>query len=120
LPEPLIRALIKVESNFCRVAVSPKGAMGLMQLMPGTATFLGVSDPFCPRQNILGGCRYLRMLLDYFNDSLPLALAAYNAGHQRVVAAGFRIPAIKETQEFVTRVLERYYTAMALLQQQVI
>jgi soluble lytic murein transglycosylase-like protein len=109
LPIPLVRAIIKVESNFAPQAVSPKGAMGLMQLMPGTAAFLGVQDPFCPRENILGGCRYFRLLLDSFNDSLPLALAAYNAGHQRVVAAGFRIPAIRETQEFVTRVLEHYY-----------
>lgn len=118
LPEHLIQALIKVESNFSPVAVSPKGAMGLMQLMPGTAADLGVNDPFCPRQNILGGCRYLRMLLNYFNDSLPLALAAYNAGHQRVVNAGHRIPAIKETQEFVTHVLERYYSSVARQQLQ--
>ncbi len=111
LPPPLIRAIIKVESNFAPQALSPKGAMGLMQLMPGTAAFLGVQDPFSPRENILGGCRYFRFLLNYFNGSLPLALAAYNAGHQRVVAAGFRIPAIRETQEFVTRVLENYYLA---------
>jgi soluble lytic murein transglycosylase-like protein len=109
LPIPLVRAIIKVESNFAPQAVSPKGAMGLMQLMPGTAAFLGVQDPFCPRENILGGCRYFRLLLDSFNNSLPLALAAYNAGYQRVVEAGFRIPAIRETQEFVTRVLEHYY-----------
>ena len=109
LPVPLILALIKVESNFASQAVSPKGAMGLMQLMPGTATGLGVRDPFDPRENILAGCRHLRFLLDRFQGSLPLAVAAYNAGHQRVVAAGYAIPAIKETREFVKNVMELYY-----------
>jgi soluble lytic murein transglycosylase-like protein len=113
LPVPLIQALIKAESNFVNWAVSSKGAMGLMQLMPDTASFLGVTDPFCPRQNIQAGCRYFRLLLDFFGDCLPLALAAYNAGFQRVVVAGYRVPAIKETQEFVTQVLERYYSAIA-------
>jgi soluble lytic murein transglycosylase-like protein len=112
LPVALIHALIKAESNFVPWAVSPKGAMGLMQLMPGTATFLGVTDPFCPRQNILAGCRYFRLLLDFFCDSIPLALAAYNAGYQRVIDAGHRIPPIKETQEFVTQVLERFYASI--------
>jgi len=111
LPVSLIQALIKVESDFVPWAVSPKGAMGLMQLMPGTAAFLGVRDAFDPRENILGGCRYLRLLLNYFGGSLPLALAAYNAGHGRVVSCGFRIPPIKETQDFVTQVLGRYFTA---------
>ncbi len=109
LPVSLIEAIIKVESNFQTQAVSPKGAMGLMQLMPGTARFLNVSDPFCPRENILGGCRYLRLLLDFFGQSLPLALAAYNAGLQRVLDAGFRVPDIEETQNFVTKVLAQYY-----------
>jgi len=111
LPVSLIQALIKVESNFVPWAVSPKGAMGLMQLMPGTAAFLGVRDAFDPRENILGGCRYLRLLLDYFGGSLPLALAGYNAGHERVVSCGFQIPPIKETQDFVTQVLGRYFSA---------
>jgi hypothetical protein len=111
LPVSLIQALIKVESNFVPWAVSPKGARGLMQLMPGTAAFLGVRDVFDPRENILGGCHYLRLLLDYFGGSLPLALAAYNAGHERVVSCGYRIPPIKETQNFVTQVLGRYFTA---------
>jgi len=83
--------------------------MGLMQLMPGTASDLGVRDPYCPRENVLAGCRYFRYLLDTFNQSLPLALAAYNAGAHRVVNAGYRVPGIKETQEFVTDVLENYY-----------
>jgi soluble lytic murein transglycosylase-like protein len=109
LPVTLIQALIKVESNFVSRAVSPKGAMGLMQLMPGTADFLGVQDPFNPRENIHGGCRYLRLMVDHFGGSLPLALAAYNAGSQRVVSCGFRVPAIEETQKFVTEVLARYY-----------
>lgn len=108
LPTALILAVIRMESNFVPGAVSPKGAMGLMQLMPGTASDLGVRDPFCPRENILAGCRYLRWLLDNFQGSLPLAVAAYNAGHQRVVAAGHHIPPIKETQEFVTQVLGLY------------
>jgi len=111
LPVSLIQALIRTESNFVSVAVSPKGAMGLMQLMPGTAEFLGVKDAFDPRENILGGCRYMRLLLDYFGGSLPLALAAYNAGYTRVVSCGYQIPPIKETQEFVTVVLGRYFAA---------
>jgi hypothetical protein len=109
LPVSLILALIRQESNFTHEAVSPKGAMGLMQLMPGTATSLGVRDPFDPRENILAGCRYFRQLLDYFQGNVPLALAAYNAGHHRVVSAGCQVPAIKETQEFVTQVMGLYH-----------
>ncbi len=123
LPVSLIEAVITVESNFQPAAVSPKGAMGLMQLMPGTAEFLRVEDPFCPRENVLGGARYLRLLLDFFGQSLPLALAAYNAGFQRVIDAGYQIPAIQETQDFVTQVMgqfyfrekQRYYTKRLLL-----
>jgi soluble lytic murein transglycosylase-like protein len=109
LPIPLILALIRQESNFAHQAVSPKGAMGLMQLMPGTAASLGVRDPFDPRENILAGCRYFRFLLDYFQGSVPLALAGYNAGHHRVISAGCQVPAIRETQEFVTQVMGLYY-----------
>ena len=108
LPPTLIKAVIKSESNFCSWAVSPKGAMGLMQLMPGTADLLGVREPFNPRENILGGCRYLRELIDLFGGNLPLALASYNAGFQRVIDCGYRIPSIKETQDFVTAVMGRY------------
>jgi hypothetical protein len=115
LPVYLIHAVIKTESNFVPWAVSPKGAMGLMQLMPGTADSLGVRNPFCPRENILAGCRYLRILLNCFHDNLPLALAAYNAGYQRVISAGLQVPPIKETREFVTQVLGLYY----LLEKQV-
>ncbi|MFZ5453424.1 MAG: transglycosylase SLT domain-containing protein [Thermodesulfobacteriota bacterium] len=110
LPPSLIKAVIKVESNFVNAAVSPKGAMGLMQLMPGTANLLGVEEPFNPWQNIHGGCRYLRLLIDSFGGSLPLALAGYNAGPQRVVDSGYQVPEIKETQNFLKRVLEWYFT----------
>jgi soluble lytic murein transglycosylase-like protein len=108
LPVPLVLALIRQESNFAHQAVSPKGAMGLMQLMPGTAASLGVRDPFDPRENILAGCRYFRQLLDYFQGNVPLALAGYNAGYNRVISAGHQVPAIKETQEFVTQVMGLY------------
>jgi hypothetical protein len=74
-----------------------------------TAQLLGVQDPFSPQENILGGCRYFRYLLNYFQGSVPLALAAYNAGSQRVIAAGYQVPRIKETQSFVTQVMALYY-----------
>ena len=109
LPISLVLAIIRKESDFSHQAVSPKGAMGLMQLMPGTAASLGVRDPFDPRENILAGCRYFRSLLDYFQGNVPLALAGYNAGSHRVISAGFQVPAIKETQEFVTQVMGLYY-----------
>ena len=83
--------------------------LGLMQLMPGTAASLGVRDPFGVRENILAGCRYFRQLLDYFQGNVPLALAGYNAGYNRVISAGCQVPAIKETQEFVTQVMGLYY-----------
>jgi soluble lytic murein transglycosylase-like protein len=100
----LLRALIQAESHYNPRAVSPRGAMGLTQLMPSTAAGLGVVDPFDPRQNILGGARYLREQLDRFHGDEPLALAAYNAGPgavQRYQA----IPPYPETQQYVTRVL---------------
>jgi soluble lytic murein transglycosylase-like protein len=109
LPVSLVLAIIRKESDFSCQAVSPKGAMGLMQLMPGTAASLGVRDPFDPRENILAGCRYFRSLLDYFQGNVPLALAGYNAGSHRVISAGFQVPAIKETQAFVTQVMGLYY-----------
>jgi soluble lytic murein transglycosylase-like protein len=106
IPESLIRAVIRVESAFNARAVSRKGARGLMQLMPETAMLLGVRDPFNPRENIDGGVRHLRALMERFND-LPLALAAYNAGEQAVLAYG-GIPPYQETRDYVTRVLQQF------------
>lgn len=104
IPEQLIAAVIRVESGFNPRAVSSKGARGLMQLMPETASLLGVRDSFDPRQNIDGGARHLRTLLERFANDLALALAAYNAGEQAVMA--YRgIPPYPETRDYVTRVL---------------
>ncbi|MBU0599369.1 lytic transglycosylase domain-containing protein [bacterium] len=103
----LVKAVIKVESNFNPQAVSPKGAMGLMQLITSTAKDLKVEDVFNPEENIEGGVKYLKSLLEDFNQNLPLALAAYNAGPKRVKDAR-GIPNIKETQDYVKRVLELY------------
>ncbi len=105
--ESLIRAVIKTESGNQVFARSPKGALGLMQLMPETARQLRVKNPYDPRQNIEGGAAYLKQLLGMFNDNLPMSLAAYNAGPARVKAAG-KIPNIKETQDYVRKVM-RYY-----------
>ncbi len=106
----LIKAIIKMESNFDHLAVSPKGAQGLMQLMPQTAQSLQVEDSFHPENNIEGGTRYLRYLLDLFADNLPLALAAYNAGRNSVIKHNNQIPPYKETQEYVQRVLDHLYS----------
>jgi transglycosylase-like protein with SLT domain/uncharacterized protein DUF4124 len=104
VPEALIKAVIRVESGFNAQAVSRKGARGLMQLMPGTASMLGVRDSFDPRQNIDGGVRHLRGLIDRFGNDLKLALAAYNAGEQAVV--NYRgIPPYAETRDYVTKVM---------------
>ncbi len=101
----LIRAVIKTESDFNPFAVSPKGAMGLMQLMPGTARDMKVANPFDPRENILGGVRYLAFLDRMFDGDIDLILAGYNAGPGKVKRLG-RIPRIEETQDFVVRVKE--------------
>ena len=96
-----------MESSYDARAVSPKGAKGLMQLMPDTARRFGVSDPFDPEQNVRAGATYLRSLLDLFKGDTRLALAAYNAGENAVIRSGNRIPAFAETQAYVPRVLTR-------------
>jgi len=103
----LVRAVMRNESGFNPVAVSPKGAQGLMQLMPGTAALMGVRNPFDPEQNIAGGVGYLRHCLDRFGYNLPLAVAAYNAGPE-AVAKYCTIPPYQETQLFVNNVLGTY------------
>jgi soluble lytic murein transglycosylase-like protein len=100
----LLRAVIRQESSFQPCAVSSKGAMGLMQLMPGTAAQLGVDDAFNAQENITAGAKYLRMLLDRYDGRLPLALGAYNAGPARVDAHG-SVPPIPETRNYVVSIL---------------
>lgn len=103
----LVEAVALVESGFDERARSPKGALGLMQLMPATAMRFGVADPLDPRQNLVGGARYLRELIDRF-DALPLALAAYNAGEGAVTRYGGRIPPYSETVAYVPKVLDHF------------
>ncbi len=106
----LIHSMIATESAFNPRAVSPKGAQGLMQLMPGTAAHLGVANPFDPEENISGGIRHMRSLLDMFSgyqDGLMLSLAAYNAGENLVRRLG-RVPAIQETNNYVRTIIQRY------------
>jgi soluble lytic murein transglycosylase-like protein len=103
----LLQAVIAVESGFDARAVSNKGALGLMQLMPQTAQRFGVRDPFDPAQNLAGGAAYLKSLLQRFDGNLELALAAYNAGEAAVIKAGYRIPPFAETRAYVPRVLAR-------------
>jgi soluble lytic murein transglycosylase-like protein len=104
----LVKAIIKAESNFNHQAVSPKGARGLMQLMPATATSLQVRDSFHPENNIEGGVRYLRYLLNVFKGDLSLALAAYNAGEAAVTRNHYSIPPYRETRTYVQRVLHYF------------
>jgi hypothetical protein len=102
--EDLVWAVIRQESGFNPGAVSPKGAMGLMQLMPGTAALLGVSDPFDVEQNVAGGVKYLEQCLDQFNQNVPMALAAYNAGPGNVVKYQ-GCPPFAETRNYVASIL---------------
>jgi hypothetical protein len=104
----LVKAVIKAESNFDQRAVSRVGARGLMQLMPATAASLQVQDSFHPENNIDGGVRYLRYLMNLFNDNLPLALAAYNSGENTVIRYNRRIPPYPETQTYVRRVIDYF------------
>ena len=104
----LIKAMIRVESNFNSEAVSKKGAMGLMQIMPKNLDSLNIDDPFDPRENIMGGSLYFQRLMDRYMGKLPLALAAYNAGPTAVDR--YRgIPPIKETEEYVKKVMNYYF-----------
>lgn len=108
LEPALIRAVISAESGHNPLARSPAGAVGLMQLMPGTAQRYGVTNRLDPAQSIQGGSRYLRDLMDLFGNDMQLALAAYNAGEEAVMRYGRRIPPFRETMNYVPRVLKFY------------
>jgi soluble lytic murein transglycosylase-like protein len=105
---PLLKAVIRAESAFDPKAVSKKGALGLMQIMPENLEAFRVHDPFDPWQNIMGGARYLKVLIQRFNGQVPLALAAYNAG-PHMVDAHRGIPPFPETEEYVKRVMKFFY-----------
>src|SRR5580658_11079667 len=104
----LLRAVIVVESGFNSRAVSKRGAVGLMQLMPATASRFGVSNPYDPKENVHAGARYLKFLMDRFGQNVRLALAAYNAGEDAVARNGGQIPPFSETMAYVPRVLKIY------------
>lgn len=104
----LVFCVIEQESQFKTFARSPKGAQGLMQLMPGTARRLGVRRPYDPAENITGGVRYLRELLSMFNGRVDLALASYNAGEGAVMKYGRNVPPYRETREYVKKIGKRY------------
>jgi soluble lytic murein transglycosylase-like protein len=108
LPEALIHAVIRTESNYDPAVVSPKGAVGLMQLMPGTARELGVTDARDPAANIRAGTRYLKRLLGMFGNDVAVALAAYNAGPAAVTRHGGRTPPYDETRRYVPRVIAHF------------
>jgi len=112
LPPELIHSVIQVESNYDRYAVSPKGALGLMQLIPATARRFGVRDAFNPADNIQGGARYLRHLLELYGGDYPLALAAYNAGEGAVAKYG-GVPPYPETRDYLVRVGRQLEKSMA-------
>ena len=113
LSPALLHAVITVESGYNPRARSPKGASGLMQLMPSTAKRYGVRDIWDPRENLRGGARYLSDLLAMFNNNLSLALAAYNAGEGAVIQYGNRIPPYPETRSYVPRVMQHYHLLAA-------
>jgi Zn-finger nucleic acid-binding protein len=107
----LIFCVMEQESQFNPRALSPKGARGLMQLMPGTSARLGVARPSDPAQNIAGGTRYLKLLLQQFKGRIDLVLASYNAGEGAVMKFGWRVPPYRETREYVKRISYRYHGA---------
>lgn len=107
----LIKTVILVESNFNPSAVSPKGAIGLMQLLPDTAIRFGVDDPYDPDQNIMGGTKYLKYLIKMFNGDLRLVLSAYNAGENLVKRIN-RVPNYRETKKYVNKIIEVYGSDM--------
>ena len=104
----LIYCLMSQESKFSTVAMSPKGARGLMQLMPGTAARYGVTNPYDIAQSIMGGTRYLKDLLQMFNGRIDLALAGYNAGENAVIKHGYAVPPYAETRNYVRLITARY------------
>jgi len=104
----LIYCLMSQESKFTSGAISPKGAQGLMQLMPGTAARYGVTNPYDVAQNIAGGTRYLKDLLKMFNGRVDLALAGYNAGENAVIKYGYNVPPYEETRNYVKLIIKRY------------
>lgn len=112
LDSELIHAVMHVESAYKTKAKSHKGAQGLMQLMPATASRMGVKNSYDAAQNIEGGAKYLRELLNLFNNDVSLAVAAYNAGEQAVIKYGNHIPPYKETQAYVPKVLNIYKTLL--------
>jgi soluble lytic murein transglycosylase-like protein len=112
LPVELLRAVMRVESDFDPNVVSVDGAMGLMQLMPSTADKMGVTDPYDPRQNILGGARFLRILANQWKGDLVLTVASYNAGPGAVMRHR-GVPPFGETRRYVNRVLQHYATYRA-------